>query len=108
MHESLMGAAVREAARLVREEGIPPSVAVGMAADAAVEIHRGSPPARGPLGAVTEALKDAAASAPVAAVREAVSPWLWVLSLVSFGMAVTNYQRVGKMFGSWQKRRRRI
>jgi len=99
MHE-IYEAAAREAARLVRERGLPPSVAVKIAADAAVEIRRG----RG-LGAVTDVVKDVAESAPVKEARELVSPWLWVLSLVSFGMAVTNYQRVGRMYSKWKRGR---
>jgi len=101
MHE-LYDAAAHEAARLVRERGIPPSVAVRIAADAAVEIQRSG---RG-FGAVTDVVKDVAESAPVKEARELVSPWLWVLSLVSFGMAVTNYQRVGRMYQKWKRGRR--
>lgn len=94
----LYDAAAMEAARLVRERGIPPSVAVRIASDAAVEIRR----QRG-LGAVTDIVKDVAEAAPVKEVRELVSPWLWVLSVISFGMAVTNYQRVSRMYGKWKR-----
>lgn len=34
---------------------------------------------------------------------QAVSPWLWILSVVSFAMAVMNRAEIAKMFGSWKK-----
>lgn len=48
---------------------------------------------------------------PVAAieqVRQAVSPWLWVFSLVGFGMAVVNSRRIAKMYGSWKRARTQL
>jgi hypothetical protein len=42
----------------------------------------------------------------VAEVRSKVSPWLWVLSIFSFGIAVTNARRISKMFGEWKRRRK--
>lgn len=55
---------------------------------------------------MTDVVKDAAEAAPIKEARELVSPWLWVFSLVSFGMAVTNYRRVAAMYGKWKKGRR--
>lgn len=40
----------------------------------------------------------------VAAIRATVSPWLWVTSLVSFGMALVNRKQIAVMFGKWKHR----
>lgn len=37
--------------------------------------------------------------------RQTVSPWLWVMSVAGFIMAVVNTRRIGKMFGSWKRAR---
>jgi len=54
-----------------------------------------------PLAAVARA----AEAAPIKAVREAVSPWLWVLSVVGFGMTLLNTRRIAAMFRRWKGRR---
>jgi len=41
----------------------------------------------------------------IAEVKAQVSPWLWVLSIVSFGMALANARKIQKMFGDWKRRR---
>jgi hypothetical protein len=41
----------------------------------------------------------------IEAVHEAVSPWLWVLSVAGFGMALINTRRIKKMYGSWRAAR---
>lgn len=41
----------------------------------------------------------------IAEVKAQVSPWLWVLSVVSFGMALANARKIQKMFGEWKRRR---
>jgi len=35
-------------------------------------------------------------------VRESISPWLWVTSVVGFGMALMNSRRIALMFGKWR------
>jgi hypothetical protein len=35
--------------------------------------------------------------------QKTISPWLWVFSVVGFGMALMNTHRISKMFGSWKK-----
>lgn len=35
-------------------------------------------------------------------VQAEISPWLWVLSIVSFGLGLINTHRVRKMYRSWQ------
>jgi len=42
---------------------------------------------------------------PVKAAREMVSPWLWVTSLVGFGMAILNTRRIAKMYRGWRGKR---
>lgn len=56
---------------------------------------------------VTTALKDASELEPVKAVREAVSPWLWIFSIISFGMAMLNTKRIARMYKGRMAVRRR-
>ncbi len=100
----LIDAAAVAAARLVLERGISPPEAVRMAARAAVQIAEGGGLGVGQVPDVVAAAVDAP---PVKAVREAVTPWLWILSLVSFGMAVTNYERISRMFRDWRRKKRK-
>lgn len=51
-------------------------------------------------------IKAASEIAPIKAVREAVSPWLWVTSLVGFGMALLNTRRIAAMYQGWRAKRR--
>lgn len=51
-------------------------------------------------------LERAAQHEVVKNVRETVSPCLWVLSIVSFGMAVVNRRQIATMFGNWRRRNR--
>lgn len=32
-----------------------------------------------------------------------VSPWLWIVSIVGFGLSVWNKYQINKMYGSWKK-----
>ena len=48
----------------------------------------------------------AAAAAPIVAAREAISPWLWILSIIGFGMTVVNTRRIARMYSRWRSRRR--
>jgi len=41
----------------------------------------------------------------VAAVSKRVSPWLWILSIGGFTMAVWNKVQIGKMYGNWKRAR---
>lgn len=34
--------------------------------------------------------------------RETVSPWLWVLSVIGFGMTLLNTRRIARMFKGWK------
>jgi hypothetical protein len=93
--------------KIHREQGVPIREACRMACRATTRAL-GRAPGSG-LGAdeVLTALKDVGEAEPIKALREAVSPWLWVSSLVGLGMGVINYRRIGRMFGSWKKAKRR-
>jgi hypothetical protein len=54
-------------------------------------------------------LLNTAADAPlIKEAREAVSPWLWVMSVAGFGMALMNTRRIARMVkGRFQANRRR-
>ncbi len=51
-------------------------------------------------------LKTAGEAAPIKAVRDAVTPWLFAMSLVGFGMGIMNTRRISMMFENWKKKRR--
>ena len=51
-------------------------------------------------------LQQAAQHEVVKTVRETVSPWLWLLSIVSFGMALINRKQIATMFGNWRRKHR--
>ncbi|MGI0150055.1 MAG: hypothetical protein ACREDF_11070 [Thermoplasmata archaeon] len=74
----------RLACKLHKERGIPMKQACALACRAVLRTL-GRPPGSG-LGQNEGAfanIKAAGEAAPVKAVREAVSPWLWILSLAS-------------------------
>ena len=45
----------------------------------------------------------AAAEEKAKAISAHVSPWLWVLSIGGFTLAIWNKAEISKMFGSWRK-----
>lgn len=49
-------------------------------------------------------LKEASELAPIKAIREAVSPWLWVTSVVGFGLALLNTRRIARMYSGWREK----
>jgi hypothetical protein len=83
--EELVTTAVAELAA----KGVP----VEQATAAAMRVIR-----RRPVGMGQELVPVAA----VESVRATVSPWLWILSLASFGMAFMNTRRISKMYGGWR------
>lgn len=82
----------RLACKLHKEQGIPMKQACALACRAVQRtMARTGVPGFGPPGppglgqeAAFASIKAAGESAPVKAVREAVSPWLWTLSIFSF------------------------
>jgi hypothetical protein len=61
----------------------------------------------GGMGApsAVDLIRSAAESDPVRNVREAVSPWLWVLSIIGFGLGLLNTRRIAKMFKDWKRKK---
>lgn len=50
----------------------------------------------------TSVIRQAADIEPIRKARETVSPWLWVLSVIGFGMTVLNTRRIARMFKNWK------
>lgn len=94
------------ACKLHKEHGIPHRQACMMASRAILRVL-GRPPGAG-MGQATAALARAAELAPIKATREAVTPWLWVLSVFGFGMAILNTRRIGKMFKGWRAKQKPV
>lgn len=53
-----------------------------------------------------EILAKAAADPRIKGVREAISPWLWVLSIIGFGLGLMNTRRIAKMFRDWRAKQK--
>lgn len=101
MNPSVLSAAAEVAEFLHESHGVPRDQAVRLAACAAMRI-----PAAGLGQDILTASAAAADIQEIKKVREAVSPWLWILSVVGFGMGVLNTRRIGKMFKDWRAKRR--
>ena len=84
-------------------DGIPLEDAIRMG----VEDARREVIANG-LGQPPEILSKVAEAAPVKSIREAISPWLWALSVIGFGLAILNASRIAKMYGSWRAGRQAL
>lgn len=110
---------------LVQKKGYHPRAAARIVRNATVRAYRvrrrpagadrgmgdASPAADVPAPAEAPAapanfLKEAADLEPIKAVRDAVSPWLWVTSIGGFVMALINTRRIAKMFGDWKRKPR--
>lgn len=44
----------------------------------------------------------------VKAVQALISPWLWIFSVVGFGLALLNTKRISKIYGGWSAGRKAI
>lgn len=91
--------AANEAIRLHRERGIPLGEACRIAARAVAGVSG--------LGQTGDPglLARAAELEPVRVIRQNVTPWLWVLSVTGFVMAILNTSRIDKMFKDWRRKR---
>lgn len=96
---ALIQSGIRVAKDLIAR-GMPKEQAIIAATNAVVDLAREG----GGLGQ-GEVFKKAAQAAPVKAIRETISPWLWVLSLIGFGMGILNTRRIKKMFTDWKAKR---
>lgn len=91
-----MHVATDEANRYIAQ-GVPKDQAVKIAADALHDLVADEEAQGNGLGQIP-------ADAPfVKAVRESISPWLWIFSLISFGLGIANTHRITKMFKGWKK-----
>lgn len=90
-------------------QGVPRAQAVPLVHRAIARMWA-EKPSRSGLGDTADAvltdLKTAGDAAPIKAVREAITPWLWVFSVVGFGMGLMNTRRISLMFENWKKKRR--
>lgn len=91
--------------KLHREHGIPADRACVMTLEAVQRRYPNGPPVAGLGQDPTAILRQAADVEPIRKTREAISPWLWVLSVVSFGLAIMNTRRIARMFGDWKRKR---
>jgi hypothetical protein len=97
--------AIRQVADGLIAKGYPRREAVRIACEASLRVVQRKPAGMGQEPSLILASEEGP-NGIVAEVRSRVSPWLWVLSIVSFGMALTNTRRISKMFGEWRRRRR--
>lgn len=95
------------AAKLIRR-GVPPDQAVEIASQKAIEaVMTKYPDGLGQadvqqIDVFARRAKEAAEAAPVKTIREAVTPWLWVLSLISFAFSIANRKQIAEMYGKWR------
>jgi hypothetical protein len=84
---------------------------IGEAADRARMYHSlGEPMETAVEKAVSEELSRRASGVPAPSVvlkaQAVISPWLWIFSIVGFGMALINTRRISKIYGGWKAARR--
>jgi hypothetical protein len=102
-----------EAVRRLKSRGVPHDKAVEIATEMAVLAVKkkypgglgGIPVTPTPLDTLAQESAAAAAVPIIKNIREAVSPWLWVTSLIGFGMGLLNSRRIAKMYGDWRKKK---
>ena len=83
----------------LRARGLPDSVARPML-ERAVRKHCGllCSPVSGGIGQFDTEPEE------LRQIRAVVSPWLWALSIASFGLVLMNTRRISRMYGAWKKR----
>jgi bacterioferritin-associated ferredoxin len=96
------------AERLMKEHGLSQLAACRMAARAVLRAAGKRIPAglgEGEAPKVLAEIQAAGDLAPVKALRDAISPWLWVSSLIGFAMGIMNTRRIGLMYSKWKRSR---
>ena len=92
------------------QRGVPRGQAISLVQRAIARMWAEQAASRSGLGdtadAVLTELKTAGDAAPIKAVRDAVTPWLFAFSLVSFGLGLMNTRRISLMFENWKKKRK--
>jgi len=95
----LMQVATDEANRYINQ-GVPKDQAVRIAVNALHDVVSDAEVNERGLGQISP-------DEPIIkAVRESISPWLWIFSVVSFGLGLMNTHRIKKMFKTWKKGQR--
>lgn len=101
----------KECAEKLMARGVPKEQAVRIASDMAIQaVQQKYPDGLGqvnvePIDAFAAQSQAAAAIAPIKAVREAITPWLWVTSLIGFGLGLLNTRRIAKMYTDWRRKK---
>ncbi|MFO0701770.1 MAG: hypothetical protein U0236_21325 [Nitrospira sp.] len=103
---NLMVVASQEADALIAS-GMPKQEAVRVSTEALADLvraHGGIEKFHG-LG---QAIDIPDAPEIVKQVQQKISPWLWVLSVFGFGMALLNTHRISKIYGGWRAGKRAV
>lgn len=58
-----------------------------------------------PLDSLAQSSQNAANIGVVKTIRDAVSPWLWVTSVIGFVFGVMNRRQIARMYGDWRKKK---
>jgi len=97
------------AARELVRRGVPEERAIEIASEMAVVAAKKKYPnglgQMEPIDLFAAQSKAAAEIAPIKAIREAVSPWLWVTSLIGFGVGLLNARRIATMYRGWKAKK---
>jgi hypothetical protein len=107
----LMSVARDEANHLIAS-GMPKQQAIDVSCRALCDIVK----SREGLGAEPDMsfLTPVAPTSPVGApsaiseVHKIINPWLWIFSIVGFGLAVLNTQRIARIYGGWKSGRKAV
>jgi hypothetical protein len=103
-----------DAARKLMARGYSKEEAIRISSEMAVVAMKkkypggfgGIPVTPEPLDSLSAESQAAAAIPIIKTMREAISPWLWLTSLIGFGMGLLNSRRIAKMYGDWHRKQR--
>jgi hypothetical protein len=104
-----------EATRRLVAKGVPREKAIEIATEMAVlAVKKKYPNYTGmgdipvnpqPLETLAQESQAAANISVVKTIRDAVSPWLWVTSVVGFVFGIMNRRQIAKMYGDWKNKK---
>lgn len=100
---NLMVAASKEADTLIAD-GMPRQQATRIATDALADVVRSRNAEHVAMGlyGLGDTVNIPDAPEVVKEIQQKISPWLWVFSVLGFGMAVMNTRRISKIYGGWR------
>ncbi len=106
-----------EAVRRLVARGVPREKAIEIATEYAVRCVRQKYPNYEGMGEIPvnpqpfESLAQESQAAAnigvIKTIREAVSPWLWVTSVIGFVFGIMNRRQIARMYGDWRKKKER-